>query len=266
MTSPAPVLGGVDPKLPGGSSRRWRSVAEVTLFMFILLTALGLGVLYVDPELRMQATAWVNKMLGSAKGEAPARSPAPSADRPAIATPLRATTKAPDAPPANRLPAPPSKLIPMPAETKLPPVPEAKPAPPPEPKHVATPDVKKVPVPEPERVSAPKPKPAPVRAADVPVKPSPESSEPPKPAVIQTPAPPEPKPRDSIPPSPAPGPSDDEAVAKERGLYRAALDAEGRGDFAEAVRHYEEIRKLPRSVWHTDVESRLNYDKALLGK
>jgi hypothetical protein len=54
-------------------------------------------------------------------------------------------------------------------------------------------------------------------------------------------------------------------AAREEELYRAALAAEGVGDFAAAVKDYRQIMQLPRSVWRTDVEQRLHYDEGLLG-
>jgi hypothetical protein len=54
-------------------------------------------------------------------------------------------------------------------------------------------------------------------------------------------------------------------AAREETLYRAALAAEGVGDFAAAVKDYRQIMQLPQSVWRTDVEQRLHYDEGLLG-
>ncbi|WP_428940071.1 hypothetical protein [Fontivita pretiosa] len=52
-----------------------------------------------------------------------------------------------------------------------------------------------------------------------------------------------------------------DAIGEARRLYNQALDAEGRGDYASAVRCYEQIKQLPRSVWQADLQLRLDLAK-----
>jgi len=52
-----------------------------------------------------------------------------------------------------------------------------------------------------------------------------------------------------------------DAIGESRRLYNQALDAEGRGDYASAVRCYEQIKQLPRSVWQADLQLRLDLAK-----
>jgi hypothetical protein len=76
----------------------------------------------------------------------------------------------------------------------------------------------------------------------------------PRPAPIAvTPAP---QPPPQAPPQPAPI---DPAVAADeaRTLWRQAIDAEARQDFAAAVRHYEQIKRLPKSAWPGGLEINL---------
>ncbi|MDB5173676.1 MAG: hypothetical protein JWN51_2449 [Phycisphaerales bacterium] len=72
--------------------------------------------------------------------------------------------------------------------------------------------------------------------------------------VAQTPAP---KPPER--PAPRPGTNSDPAQAQAlaRAIRGQAFDAEIRGDFAEAARLYEQIKKLPQEAWPADLELRL---------
>ncbi len=61
-------------------------------------------------------------------------------------------------------------------------------------------------------------------------------------------------------PSPPTPPSEiDLQIERARKLYGAALDAEARGDYRSAVLSYEEIEKLPREAWPSDVQIRLGF-------
>lgn len=77
----------------------------------------------------------------------------------------------------------------------------------------------------------------------------------PKPQVV-----PEPQPAPAVAaPMPAePAVSEAEMISRVRSLWSAAIDAEGDGDYAKAVRNYEQIRKLPRTVWPGGLDIRLN--------
>jgi hypothetical protein len=78
-------------------------------------------------------------------------------------------------------------------------------------------------------------------------------------------APPQPTPPPHNTPRPEPRPQTPpaavqtaDAIGESRRLYNQALDAEGRGDYASAVRCYEQIKQLPRSVWQADLQLRLD--------
>jgi hypothetical protein len=60
--------------------------------------------------------------------------------------------------------------------------------------------------------------------------------------------------------------SDDAAIERSRKLWTRALDAEGKGDYAEAVRCYEEIKKLPRVAQQRGLDIRLANAKAIAGR
>ena len=59
-----------------------------------------------------------------------------------------------------------------------------------------------------------------------------------------------------------PAPIDGATQAKN--LYRKGIEAEVRGDFADAAHLYEEIAKLPSESWPSDLELRLKLAKAQL--
>lgn len=61
----------------------------------------------------------------------------------------------------------------------------------------------------------------------------------------------------TVPSTPAPATPPQDAYAQAKMLYHAANEAEVRGDFAEALRLYTEIQKLPPDAWPTDLEMRL---------
>jgi hypothetical protein len=44
-------------------------------------------------------------------------------------------------------------------------------------------------------------------------------------------------------------------------LWRQALDAEARRDYAKAVEHYEAIKKLPKNTWPAGLEINLSLAK-----
>ncbi|MBC8109222.1 MAG: hypothetical protein H7Z14_21730 [Anaerolineae bacterium] len=63
-----------------------------------------------------------------------------------------------------------------------------------------------------------------------------------------------------------PAMSDDLAISLSRKLWTLALDAEGRGDFAEAVRCYEEIKQLPKVAHQGGLDIRLANAKRNRGR
>lgn len=60
-------------------------------------------------------------------------------------------------------------------------------------------------------------------------------------------------------------PTDPEEIRQlVRKLRSSAIDAEAAGDFAKAVRQYEQIKKVPREYWPSDLDLRLTGAKAKL--
>jgi hypothetical protein len=53
---------------------------------------------------------------------------------------------------------------------------------------------------------------------------------------------------------------------KEKALYLAGIEAEGRHDYYAAATDYEAIEKLPVDCWHKDVVSRLKYARENINK
>ena len=134
---------------------------------------------------------------------------------------------------------------------------------------------------------APAPKPAPVIEKPAPVAPAPVEPTPaPAPAptaetppVIATPpTPPTPAPDPTpkpiptppppVPPTPTPTPPTpsldldsltlDQAIEKASQWRNQAMDAQAKGDWTAAVKLYEQIEKLPRDAWPSDVELKLD--------
>jgi hypothetical protein len=60
--------------------------------------------------------------------------------------------------------------------------------------------------------------------------------------------------------------SDDAAIAQARTLWSSAIDAEGKGDYAEAVRCYEQIKRLPPVAHQAGLELRLANARHRLGQ
>lgn len=136
-------------------------------------------------------------------------------------------------------------------------------------KFAAPPTVKPAPI-------APKPVPSPLE--DLPddtvvTAPPPTKTAPPVnvPEKVTPPTPPTPAPQPVVEapaptPPPAPQPAvvyntSDDMPTRIRKLRNAALDAEGRNDYREAVRFYEQIRQFPRDSWPGDLQVRLNSAK-----
>jgi outer membrane biosynthesis protein TonB len=109
------------------------------------------------------------------------------------------------------------------------------------------------------------PTPAPTPTADTPPQiaaaPTPPTPAPdPTPKPIPTPTPP-------VPPAPTPTPPTpsvdvdsltlDQAIDKASQWRNQAIDAQIKGDWAGAVKLYEQIEKLPRDAWPSDVELKL---------
>lgn len=101
--------------------------------------------------------------------------------------------------------------------------------------------------------------PAPAPTAVAPAKPKIET---PQPQAINPPPAPEPIPQSESPkadPEPAQSdPADPDAMIQQaRTLWRNAISAEADGDYAQAVRYYEQIKKLPPVAWPGGLDLRL---------
>jgi hypothetical protein len=75
-----------------------------------------------------------------------------------------------------------------------------------------------------------------------------------QPPVRQTPPGPQVKPD---PPSPSSPAIDVDPVDQARALWSHAIDAEAKQDYPEAIKFYEQIKKLPQNVWPAGLEIRL---------
>jgi hypothetical protein len=66
------------------------------------------------------------------------------------------------------------------------------------------------------------------------------------------------------PPEAAPPPALSDAAARNRAkvLWRRALDADAAHDFQKEVELYEQIKKLPREYWQTNLELNLKFARA----
>jgi hypothetical protein len=213
-SSPQPVLTTDPPPIiRHGARGRWRGVAEMALFLFVLVAALGGGLYLVDPSLRSEVQSAYDRVLKSDQ-----TMPKPDEQsQDTLGMPGGVNGGVTDHPPAGPI------VPPLESSNS---------------------------VPKPDVVPPPAPQPAP------------------KPPVIHT----DQSSADAQSGTPAPsdpGQADENSTTpdadREQALYRAALDSEGEGDLASAVKDYRQIMKLPRSVWHTDVEQRLKYDEGLLG-
>lgn len=73
-----------------------------------------------------------------------------------------------------------------------------------------------------------------------------------------------PKPKPTQPPPPTAAAVDESLAPDERArlLRRSAIDAEAAGDYRRAVQLYEQIRKLPREFWPSDLQLRLDAARA----
>lgn len=58
----------------------------------------------------------------------------------------------------------------------------------------------------------------------------------------------------------------DQAIFEARRLWREGITAEGDGHYAEAVRCYEQIQKLPARAWPSSLQLRLDFARKQLGR
>jgi hypothetical protein len=227
------------------SPERQRRPLRNAMVVTTLLLATGIGAyLWANAEARARVTEGLGEMRAWA--ESHLSEPAPTA---------RATKPIPEKPPA--IPAAHEehpKILPAPRPPAPAPItPKATTAP-----VVSTP---KVIPPTPAPKTTP---PAPARRATVLVGPPTEVEKPatkaaPPPA-IEPPAPtPEPEPavETKEPVKPASGPPSAEDSRRAIDLFRQALEAESRNDYAGAVKLYDQIRELPQGAWPASLERRL---------
>jgi hypothetical protein len=101
-----------------------------------------------------------------------------------------------------------------------------------------------------------------------PTKPEPKPAQPetPQPSAQEQKQPQQQQPPQAQQPKPADTLSHDAAIAKERELWKRALDAEGKGNYAEALRCFEEIKSLPQSVWPAPLQTRIDNAKRQIGR
>ena len=57
--------------------------------------------------------------------------------------------------------------------------------------------------------------------------------------------------------------SPEAALEKARTLRNKAIDAESAHDFAQSLKYWEEIKKLPKPAWPGDLQNRIEIAKAL---
>lgn len=221
-------------------SRRSRAAGFKRLALVSVLLAISAGaiVLIVNPGYRDSARVWLSEKTTALRGAVTGRAnppPMPVAvaananeSRPAAAP---ATQPSPEAQfPLPPLPAKSGPILAMEPQTQ--PTPRTKPA-------ETTP-------PAPQVTIAPVPSPR--------VEPATRS---------QQPAPAADAEKDQPIAKVAAAPID-AAKASEQAisLWRQALDAEARRDYAKAVEHYEAIKLLPKSTWPAGLEINLKYAKA----
>jgi len=244
-----------------------RSRKAMVLLVLILL-AVAAGVLfYLRPDWRRKSSDWTNQQYQAARTYIQSKTaPKPTlpATRPALVVP-----ELPRHEPINIVPPAPSA---SPATMPTVAVSEAPLAPKPAAARVAT-DVEPA---APVAAAAPAPVPTPTPAAVVAPKiesPAPTAA---TPAVPPAPAAPSPTPAASLPPAievvdpPAPAPKVEKPAEPEltpymqsKVLWGKAIDAEINQDYVEAVKCYEQIKKLPDEYHQNDLELRLARAKRL---
>ena len=217
-----------NPRPRPGSARR------TMLVIALLAISAGAIVLIANPDYRDKARAWFGEKTSAVRGMVTGRAtpPPPPNDKAPVGTAAAAPDVQPAAPATQPSPdVAPALRVPEPVVAKA--APETKPA---------VPDTKPV---------AP--------AAQITIAPAPRT-EPPAPRA---------QPKDpALPAKDAPvakvtaAPVDAAEASKQAlVLWRGALDAEARRDYAKAVENYEAIKKLPKSTWPAGLEINLTLAK-----
>ena len=246
---------------------------KLVLVMVMLIVSIGC-LLYVRPELREKGMRWARQQLDSLKSRS-----SPSEPQVQPAAPMPAAPA-----PTNRAPAAsaPSRNQPQLSSTAPPPLMQVTPVRiqtttmPAQPSPTTAPAIARattkpslsgsasgsnaVPQAQPQQAAlVEKPKANTNREATS--TPSPTPAAPTKITVSKAPEPKvEPKPA-APPPPPAPAAPAVDPVEQARTLWRQAIDAEIGGKFREAVRCYEQIKKLPADVQPEGLDVRLEQAK-----
>ena len=250
---------------PAPRSRRW-SALNVILFLLLLCTGAGAAVLYLNPEYREPTARWASSTWNSVRtklasmqwSSPPGEPPAPQrvASKPtpqAIPTPSPSPQLASDQQrqqqPAKQVEPPPvlvAKSDPPKVEPKVEPT---------------TQPLKEQPKREAARDAAPAPATQPLAqpqlARDTTTAPPTRQPQPPQaqPSSLD--------PRDAEARSAEPQ-TLEQAMEESRKLYGQALDAEGRNDYAAALRFYEQIKKLRRDAWPGGLQVRIDLAREAL--
>ncbi|HEX8525258.1 MAG TPA: hypothetical protein VF669_23605 [Tepidisphaeraceae bacterium] len=268
----------LDFKPKGGKSKPASRGRMGKVMFVVLLLALSVGALaYVKPEYREKSVGWMQDQYQAVRGKfsamsahAPATPKKTDAADPSRTSPFPVkesssaeVKKAPvKATPATIEHAP----MPRPAaavEPKQKPVEIDPPVKPPvveQSATVASVVSKPTTAPAPLVVTTPAPAPTPVPTPAPAAAPVVEKTTPPAPAPAPKTAPaPAPAPVAAKVPAPAPSPAVEsvDPVERARELWRKAIDAEGNQDFVEAVKCYEQIKKLPADAQPEGVDVRL---------
>ncbi len=201
-----------------------RRIIRKTLAVFVMLlliSAVAFGaMLYINPPLREKAGEWTQRQYVAARHFVMETFQSAPAD-PTVAAPAASTPAAT----GSETSPPPPTMLPPPRRTPVV-----------EPPVAPSPDRAKVP-------AAPQADPPATQPAPrVPAVAALESGDP----VASPPS--------SAPPSVY---ATDDLYERVREHWRNALDAEAMQDFPEAIQHYQQIQKLPKSVWPANLELRL---------
>jgi hypothetical protein len=264
---------------PAPGSRRW-SVLNVVLFLLVLFSGAGAAVLYLKPQYREPTAKWVGSTWDSVRtklasmqwSSPPGESPAPqrTAGKPApqsTPAPAPAPQLASD---QHKQPDPPPIQVAKDDSPKVEPKVDAKVERKPDPRLEAKVEApKEQPKSEPQRERAPATLPTtpPQLARDTtttapPTKPQQPPQQPPQ-VQSNSSEPSSSEPRNAETRAPEP-PSLEQAMEESRKLFGQAIDAEARGDYAAALRHYEQIKKLRRDAWPGGLQVRIDLAREVI--
>ena len=227
------------------SRRAAGGLKRIILVGILLAVSGGAVVLMMNQQYRDSAHVWLSEKSSAVRGMVTGRT-TPTTSHPSNAEqpkPVTAVAPATQPSPEAAFPLPPRPVEPAPEALAVKPaIPETQPA-------AAAPETKPVvPQPQPSAQVTVAPVPSPrVESATRPQQPPQQAKESAKePAVSKVAAAPV-----------VAAKASDQAIT----LWRQALDAEARRDYAKAVEHYEAIKKLPKSTWPAGLEINLSLAK-----